>query len=204
MTTLAGTLIYEGNYGEAEDLLQQALVIQQRVYGDMGSHTAYVLNLLGSVANHRRDFKAAEADYRHVTEIYGAAYGENDYRVAVAMANLGSVYFTEKRYLLAEQIFSDAVRRFVRTLSAANINTGIAEIKLGRTLLAERRYRDAEAHTRNGYEVLLKQTSPSTSFIQGARHDLAAIYEALGGPEEARRFRGALAASSGQNLQSSR
>jgi hypothetical protein len=74
-------------------------------------------------------------------------------------------------------------------VGADDINTAIAEIKLGRTLLAERRYREAEQQTRTGYEVLLKQTSPSTGFIQGARHDLAADYEALGRPEEAQKFR---------------
>jgi serine/threonine-protein kinase len=190
MTTLAGTLIYEGKYQEADELLQQALTTQQRVYGDMHPHVAYVLNLLGSVANQRKDFKEAEADDRRTAEIYRSAYGDSDYRVAVAMGNLASVYFAEKQYIQAEQIFRDVVQRCTKSLSADNINTGIAEIKLGRTLLMERRYREAEEQTRTGYEVLLKQTSPSTSFIQGARHDLAAIYEALGRPEEARKFKG--------------
>jgi hypothetical protein len=82
------------------------------------------------------------------------------------------------------------VQRFTSSLSADNINTGQAEIKLGRTLLLERRYREAEEQTRTGYEVLLKQTSPSTSYVAGARQDLATIYAALGQPEEARKFRG--------------
>jgi tetratricopeptide (TPR) repeat protein len=154
----------------------------------MHSHVAYVVNLLGSVASQRKDFKAAESDFRRTEAIYRSAYGDGDYRVAVAMANLASVYFAEKRYAPAEQLFKDVVQKCTQTLSADNINTGMAEIKLGRTLLAERRYREAEEQTRTGYQVLLKQTSPSTSFIQGARHDLAAIYEALDQPEEARKF----------------
>jgi eukaryotic-like serine/threonine-protein kinase len=201
MTTLAGTLIYEGQYREAADLLRPALAIQQRVYGDTHPRVAYVLNLLGSVANHDRDFKAGEADFRRVIEIYKSAYGDSDYRVAVAMGNLASAYFAEKNYPLAEQIFTDVVARFMKSLSAGNIDTGIAEIKLGRTLLAERRYRQAEIQTRNGYEVLLKQTSPSTSFIQGARHDLTVIYQALGRPNEARKFGGELTAGPGQTSQ---
>jgi eukaryotic-like serine/threonine-protein kinase len=198
MTTLAQTLIYEGQYREADDLLKQALAIQQRVYGDVHPHVAYVLNLLGSVANHRKDFKAAETYDQRVADIYRTAYGDNDYRVAVAMGNLASVHFAEKRYALAERIFRDVVQRFTRSLSADNINTGMAEIKLGRTLLTERRYKEAEQQTRTGYEVLLKQTNPSSGFIQGARHDLAAIYEALGQPAEAREFRGELASGPAQ------
>jgi tetratricopeptide (TPR) repeat protein len=105
------------------------------------------------------------------------------------MGNLASVYLAEGRYVPAEQLFRDVVQRDIRSLPADNINTGMVEIKLGRTLLKERRYREAEVETRTGYEVLLKQTSPSTSFVQGARHDLALIYAALGRPEEARKFR---------------
>jgi serine/threonine-protein kinase len=189
MTTLASTLMYEGKYSEADALLQQALVTQQRVYGNMHPRVAYVLNVLGSVAIDGRDFNAAEDDFRRVGEIYRSAYGDGDYRVAVAMENLASAYFKEGKFTPAEQMFRDVVQRFTKALSADNINTGITEVKLGRTLLSERRYREAEEQTRTGYEVLQKQTSSSTSFVQAARHDLVAIYEALGRPEDARKFR---------------
>ncbi len=202
MTALAQTLIYERKYQEADALLQQALAVQQKVYGDTHPRVAYVVNLLGSVANQRRDSKLAAEDFRRVADIYRLAYGDGDYRVAVAMGNLASVYFAEKRYVLAERTFRDVVQRFTRALSAGSINTGMAEIKLGRTLLVERRYREAEEQTRTGYEVLLKQTSPSTSFIQGARHDLASIYGALGQTAEARKFKGELASGSSRSPQS--
>jgi serine/threonine protein kinase/tetratricopeptide (TPR) repeat protein len=189
MTTLASTLMYEGKYSEADALLQQALVTQKRVYGNMHPRVAYVLNVLGSVAVKGRDFNAAEEDFRRMGEIYRSAYGDADYRVAVAMENLAGTYFEEGKFTAAEQMFRDVVQRFTKALSADNINTGITEVKLGRTLLSERRYREAEEQTRTGYEVLQKQTSSSTSFVQAARHDLAAIYQALGRPEDARKFR---------------
>lgn len=188
LATLAQTLIYLDNYREADDLLRQALAIEERVYGSHSPLFAYVLNALGSVANHRKDFRTAEDEFRRVAEIYRSAYGDPDYRVAVALGNLGSVYFAEKSYARAIDVFSEVVARFTRSQSAGNINTGIAEIKLGRTLLAAGHYRQAKVHTSAGYEVLLKQTSPSSGFIQGARHDLAVIYTALGQPEEAKKF----------------
>jgi tetratricopeptide (TPR) repeat protein len=181
-------LIYLHNYQEADDQLRQALAIEERVYGSDSPHFAYVLNDLGSVANHRKDFRTAEDDFRRVVEIYRSAYGDTDYRVAVALSNLASVYFAEKSYARAIAVFRDVVARFTRIQSADNIDTGIAEIKLGRSLLAAGHYRQAKDHTSAGYEVLLKQTSPSSGFIQGARHDLAVIYRALGQPEEAKKF----------------
>ncbi len=189
MTTLAQTLIFEGQYREADALAREALTVQETVYGDRHPHVAYVLNLLGSVSNHRGAFEDARTDFRRVAEIYRSAYGDGDYRVAVALGNIASAYFAEKRYVPAEQMFREVVRRFTSARSAGNIDTAIAEIKLGRTLLSERRYKEAESQTLAGYEVLSKQTSPSTGFIQGARHDLAAIYEALDRPEDARKYR---------------
>jgi serine/threonine-protein kinase len=45
-----------------------------------------------------------------------------------------------------------------------------------------------------GYEILRKQSSPSTSFMHAARKDLAVEYEGLDQPEKAARFRAELAA----------
>ena len=196
MTTLASALYFEGKEGEAQDLLMHALPIQQRVYGDMHPHVAYVLNSLGGLAIERKDYKAAAEDFRRITEIYRSAYGDGDYRVAVAIGNLGGVYFAEKRYALAEQLFRDALRRHTRAFSADSIDSGEDEVRLGRTLLREGRYREAEPHTRTGYEVLVKQTSPSTTYVVGARKDLAVIYEALGRHDEALRFKAELASAS--------
>jgi eukaryotic-like serine/threonine-protein kinase len=188
MASLAGTLIYEGRFQEANQLLVPALATQEKVYGPLHPRVAYVLNLLAMVASRQKDFKTAEAEYRQVAEIYRSAYGDKDYRVAVAIENLGTVYLKSKQYKKAEQTLIDAIQRFTVAHSANDINTGITEVKLGRTLLLEQRYREAEKHTLIGYEVLIKQTSPSTSFVEAARHDLVNIYRALNRPEDAKRF----------------
>ena len=94
----------------------------------------------------------------------------------------------------AEKIFRDVIRRYSETLPADNVNLGIAHVKLGRTLLRQNRYADAESETRAGYEILIKQSSPSTSFTRAARKDLAAEYDALNQPQQAARFRAELAA----------
>jgi len=46
-----------------------------------------------------------------------------------------------------------------------------------------------------GYENLMKQANPGTSYLRGARKDLAAEYDALEQPEEAARFRAELVAA---------
>ena len=69
------------------------------------------------------------------------------------------------------------------------MNTAIARIKLGRALLRQRRWSEAETESLAGYGVLMRITDPSVSWLQSARQDLAAAYEALGQPADAERFR---------------
>jgi serine/threonine-protein kinase len=195
MITLAQTLAFEKHYDEAEELLRQAVAIQESVYGKVHAHVAFALNALGMVAIKRGDLKEAESDFSRVVDIYRAVYGDKNYTVALATANLAGVYVERKEYAHAESLYRDAVRRFTEALSAGDMNTGIARVKLGRTLLRERRYREAEGEILAGSDILSKQTSPSVSWVQAARKDLALVYDALGEPEKAKGVRAELAAA---------
>jgi serine/threonine protein kinase/tetratricopeptide (TPR) repeat protein len=194
LTMLGRALLYQKKYDEAEAALQQALAIQEKVFGPVHPEVADTLNELGNVASMRDNFDEAERRFRRVASIYREVYGDHHYLVAIALSNVAYGYLNKKDYARAEQLFRDVVRRFTETLSADNVNTGIARIKLGRTLLRQNRFNEAEEETMAGYQVLAKQTNPSNSFLQAARKDLAAEYEALNRPEIAAKFRAELAA----------
>jgi len=61
---------------------------------------------------------------------------------------------------------------------------------------------EAEAETRAGYEILVKQMDPKVTWLVNARKDLAEEYDALKQPEQAARFRAEAAAldSKGSNI----
>ena len=197
LTMLGRSLEYQNKFDDAVNNLQQALAIQEHVFGPVHPAIADTLNELGNVASMRDRLDEAETQFRRVVEIYRSVYGDHHYLVAIALSNVASVRMDKKDYAGAEQIFRDVVRRFTETLSADNVNTGIARIKLGRTLLRENRYQDAEAETLAGYNILVKQTSPSTSYVRAARKDLVAEYEGLKQPEQAQKFRAQLNESAG-------
>jgi serine/threonine-protein kinase len=79
----------------------------------------------------------------------------------------------------AEQLFRQALDMYAETLPPDHINTAIGRVKLGRTLLRQKRYHEAEAETTAGYRILEKQVSPSASWMNAARTDLAQIRDAL-------------------------
>lgn len=195
LTTLGRALTYENKYDEAAAALQQALAIQERAYGPIHSSVAETLNELGNIASMRNLLDDAEAKFRKVAEVYRSIYGDHHSFVAVALSNVASIRMDKKDYPAAEEIYRDVVRRFTESLSSDNVNTGIARIKLGRTLLRERRFAEAETETLAGYNILQKQTSPSTSFLRAARKDLMAEYEGLKKPAMSARFRSELLAA---------
>jgi eukaryotic-like serine/threonine-protein kinase len=197
MTALAQALTYQKKYDEAVSALEQALAIQERVYGPVHPSVAETLNELGNVASMRDHLDEAEARFSRAADIYRAVYGDHHYLVAIALSNVASISFDKKDYPRSVQLFRDALRRYRETLPADNVNTGITHVRLGRALLRQKRYQDAEPETLAGYEILIKQSSPSTSFVRAARKDLAAEYDALNQPEKAARFRLELAGSTG-------
>ena len=92
-----------------------------------------------------------------------------------------------------ERVFRDAIQIYTLVLPAGHLNTAIAQIILGRALVGQKRFREAEEHTLAGYDILTKQANPSIDYLQGARADLRRIYDALGQPEKAAKFRKELA-----------
>jgi Tetratricopeptide repeat len=95
----------------------------------MHLRVAYVPNQLGRTAKQLQNLPA-EAYFSRAIEIYRSALGDGDYRVAVAMGNLASVYLTEKHHARAETMFRDVLRRDGKELPPGNINTAVVETKL--------------------------------------------------------------------------
>ena len=189
LTLLARALVREDRYDEAVDLLQQSLAIKERVYGKVHPTVASTLNELGSAALRQHKNEVAEQDFQRMVDIYRQVYGEHHYLFAVALSNLGSVYSSREEWSRAENIYLQVIPIFTESQSANHINTGVARIKLGRTLLRQNRYAEAEAETRAGYEILIKQMNPKVSWLANARKDLAEEYDALKQPDQAAKFR---------------
>ncbi len=195
LTSLGQALAYQNKFDESVAVLDRALAIKEHAFGPVHSSVADTLNELGNVEYMRDQWDEAEAHFRRVVDIYRAVYGDHHFKVAIALSNVASTYLDRKDYPRAEQMYRDVVRRNTEALSADNVNTGIARVKLGRTLVRQNRYAEAEVESLAGYNILIKQTSPETTFIRAARKDLIAAYEGMKQPEKAAKYRSELAAA---------
>ena len=108
--------------------------------------------------------------------------------MGIAASNIGSVYLARKDHKRAEPFYRDAIKIYRETLSPTHLNTGIARVKLGRALVRQGRYPEAEVELLAGYEILMKQTAPSVSWLKNAREDLVKLYTASNQPEKAKKF----------------
>src|SRR5262249_38388627 len=105
---------------------------------------------------------------------------------------LGTVYLKKEQYANAEHVFRESLQIYTAVLPAGHLNTAVAQIKLGRSLVRQQRYEEAEECTKAGYEVIVKQASPTLNDLQAACDDLIQIYDALHEPEKAAKYRAAL------------
>ena len=191
LTALAQTVSYEKRDDEAEMLLNRALEIQKNSVGPVSSTVATTINQLGLLAYNRDHYDAAKSYFTEAMDIWSRLYGEDHQFVAVAYSNLGSVCLSQKDFVCAEKMFRESVRRLDHE-TAGNANDAIAHLKLGRTLLRQGRFADAEPETTTAYTYLVKQTSPSNSYLTAARKDLAAIYDGLHDSQKAAYYRAEL------------
>lgn len=184
LTMLGRALVYQKRESAASAALTQALRIQERVFGPVHPRVASAVNDLGNLAMAGNRLDEAEGHFRRMVDIYRAVYHDNHYLIGIALSNLAGVFSARKEYARAEATYRDALARFTAALGPEHSNTAIAHIKLGRTLLGQRRFREATAESEAGYQILIKQSEPGTSFLQAARKDLAAAYDTLGEPDK--------------------
>jgi serine/threonine-protein kinase len=192
LTMLARALVYESRMDEAAPLLEHALATQERVYGPVHPKVASALNDLGGVAFKQKRLEAAAAYYARMADIYLKVYGDAHYLYGVALANRGSVYIETKEPGRAESLFRQALAVYGKSLAPDHMNFGITRVKLGRALARQARWTEAEKEIVDGYTIIQKQASPSVSWLKAARTDLAMVYDSLGKPVEAAKYRGEL------------
>ena len=190
MIAVGQSLVYQLRYDEAAPFLQQGVAIQEHVLSSGNPQVAMGYNTLGVLELRRGHFAEAEKDFTRMKEIYAAVYGDRHNLVAVADLNLGQVYLAEKQYPHAESEYRDALSRFKENFPGGHVNTFVTENQLGHVLALEGRYKEAEGPLLSASEMLPRQPGSQETRLQQNREDRVIVYEHLGKPDQAERFRG--------------
>ncbi len=79
----------------------------------------------------------------------------------------------------AEKLFEQAINMYAQMLPLNSLNEGITRIRLGRALLRQNRIAEAHTQTLAGYNIVSRLQSPSISYVQNAKQDLAQEHQLL-------------------------
>jgi eukaryotic-like serine/threonine-protein kinase len=175
LTLIGRALVLQQRLGEAVPLLTRALAIRERVYGPDHTQVASTVNELGTNALARGDLDEADGHFSRMIAIYEKVYAGKHYLIGIAKSNLASVYMKREDWGAAERLFRESLSMYSQTLPANHINEGIGRIKLGRTLLRQKKLDAARSETKRGFEIVSRQASPSVSWLENAKKDLAEI-----------------------------
>jgi serine/threonine-protein kinase len=192
MTILGKYLIAEGRAEEAVPILRESLAALENHYGKVHPRVALAVGELGLALQQQGKLEEAEADFRRQAEIYRTVYGEKNQQLGAAIANLAGLYADRKDYARSEQLYRDALKLYADSLPAGHLNIAIAHVRLGGVLFRDKRYSEAEAESRAGYELLMKQSTPPARWVQTARNDLLSEYDAMDQSEKAAKIRAEL------------
>ena len=188
---LAQALMKLKRLDEAASLLERALAIEERVRDPAHPSVVNTLNTLGVVAMQRGRLDDAEQYFDRVIATMRAAGDSNSLFVGGALSNEGSVWLRRGDPARAERLERDALAVLVRNQAGDPLSAGIARVRLGRALTREARWADAERELLAGYAVV-DPRAPASDWATEAREDLAAVYDATGRHEEARKYRAAV------------
>ena len=192
MTILGKYLIAEGRAEEAIPILRESLAALEKHYGKVHPRVALAVGELGLALQHQGKLDEAETDFRRQADIYRAVYGEKNQQLGAAIANLAGLYADRRDYARSEQLYRDALKLYTDSLPAGHLNIAIAHVRLGGVLFRDKRYSEAEAESRAGYELLMKQSTPPAHWVQTARNDLLSEYDAMDQSEKAAKIQSEL------------
>lgn len=189
LNNLTDLHLARGDLDQAEKVARQALELQKKVLGEDHLHLAWAYTSLGRVAEQKGDLEAAELNFRRSIDIFEAQARAGEPLLGRTYNSLAGILIDTGRPQEAERIARRVIERR-RQAGIVEVNWRQAQTLgvLGEALLAQGRFEEAEVELLEAYEATERSAGASAPYLERLGRSLAALYEAWGRPEEARRF----------------
>ncbi|MFL5421395.1 MAG: tetratricopeptide repeat protein, partial [Myxococcales bacterium] len=177
---------------EAEALFRQSTATLERVQGPSHPDVAGALYTLSNLLYVRGRFGEGAVPAGRAAEIFLAAYGAEHRSYGMALVAEATNLLMVPDWGRAEALLRRALDVFHANLSDDNGDVAACRWKLGFVLVGQKRFTEAEPLLVAAYEAMKKANLPLTGpwwTVGSILTYLTGIYEALGQPEKAARYR---------------
>jgi len=188
VNSLGSILLALREYDRARAAFERAVAIYTKALGPSHAYVAYPYANLGDVYRETEDFRRAVEHYQRSLEIREAAFGPVHRDVSVSLERLGTARALMGDCPGAVPILERALDVTRKTMPPDHSRMGLAGSALGACLMQTSRLDEAERALLEAQRILEMRDTTADAATGNARH-LVALYDRLGRPDEAARFR---------------
>jgi serine/threonine protein kinase/tetratricopeptide (TPR) repeat protein len=186
LTETMGTVYRSlGLYEQARTMLERALELKKKIYGEDSLSVADTLQNLGIVLDSQGRYDEAAADFRKALEIRSRKLGPDDPDVARTLNSLAINYWNQEKYAEAEPLFERSLAIKEKTLGPDHPDLANTLINLAILKHTQKKYAESEALFKRALAISEKKLGPDHPDLGTILNDLAALYEDEGRRVEA-------------------
>ena len=174
-----GPLRNLGNFAEAEQLLREALSLDERTFGPNHPNVATCLNNLAALLHDSNRLEEAEVLYRRALAIDEKSFGANDAKVATCLNNLAALLYDTDRLEEAEVLYRRALTADEHSLGPNHPKLATHLNNLAQLLRATDRPEEAEPLYRRALDIDQAALGPDHPRIAGHLSNLAQLLHAV-------------------------
>ncbi|MBK6900803.1 MAG: serine/threonine protein kinase [bacterium] len=149
---LANVLQEQGNYGEADSLMQRSLAVYRGLPQESDA-LAVNLNSLGNLARYRGDLPAAEGFYTEALAVHRRVLGDLHPFVSTDLHNLGRLLEAMGRSGEGEQLLREAIAIHGKVFDGPHPDTAILLRSLAEIIVGSERFDEADSLAQAAYAM---------------------------------------------------
>jgi serine/threonine-protein kinase len=195
---LGALLRTEGKYAEAEPFFRDGLAIYRSLLGEEHPSVAYAWLHLGQLHYLEGKYADAEEEVGKSLKIDQQKLPPGHPALASNYIALGLILNKTGRSAEAEPKLREALQIRTRVVPKGHYLFAVSQGALGECLTTERRYAEAEPLLLESYSTMKTAQGDQSPLTQEATRRLVTLYYFWGKPEEAARYRPAVAQSSSE------
>ncbi len=174
-----------GLYKQAQPMLEKALELKRKAYGDRSLSVADTLQNLGIILDEQGQNEAASASFRRALDIRSQILGPDDPEVARSLNSLAISYWNQEKYSEAEPLLERSLAIKEKALGPASPDLTSTLINLAVLKHSQRKFEESEALFKRALAISEKKLGSDHPDLATILNDLAALYEDQGRREEA-------------------